>query len=61
MQVAQSEELRRRWGNKSCPHRYFEQEYYLGTPTGQYACTVCGKTSPYGDRAKNKPGHSPGN
>jgi hypothetical protein len=61
MQVAQSENLRRYWGNKSCSHPTFEKEYFLGDPTGQYACTVCGMTSWHGDRAKNKPGRSPGN
>ena len=45
MQVTQSEELRRRWGGKVCLHPRFEKEYFLGTPVGQYACVVCGKTS----------------
>jgi hypothetical protein len=61
MQVADLDNLGRRRDNKGCAHRTFEKEYYLDTPTGQYACTLCGQTSWHGDRAKNKPGLSPGN
>ena len=51
MQVTDSENLRRTWGNKSCAHRIVEKEYFLDTPTGQHACSMCGKTFWQGDEA----------
>ena len=29
---------------ENCPHSY-EKEYYLGTHTGDYICSKCGKES----------------
>jgi hypothetical protein len=61
MQVADSENLRKQWGSKSCSHRNVEKEHYGEIPTGQYACTVCGRTFWQGDDPSGKQPLSPGN
>jgi hypothetical protein len=61
MQVAKSEDLRRRWGSKGCEHRHIEQEYYLDAPTGQYACVVCGRAFWTGDAITGRRPRAPGN
>lgn len=46
MQMNKSQELREAWqkkGNPPCEHNNTEQEHYLGTGTGEYVCTQCGK------------------
>lgn len=46
MQTSESKALRKRWeeeGNKICEHPHITKEYYLGTHTMDYVCTVCGK------------------
>jgi hypothetical protein len=39
--------IRDRWeaaGSQSCEHQDVEKEYYLGSQTGDFVCTRCGKT-----------------
>lgn len=52
MQVADSDTLRKTWGNKVCEHREVEREFYLETPTGQFVCAACGKTFWSGDEGR---------
>lgn len=42
MEMEQASALRIEWGNKHCEHTNLEKEFYLGSPTGDYACTKCG-------------------
>lgn len=45
MQMEKAEELRKKWGNKPCDHPDpLEKEYYLGTATGDYICSICGRS-----------------
>lgn len=44
MQMDKIKELRKEWGDKPCDHPGVEKEYYLGTQTGDYVCTQCGRT-----------------
>jgi hypothetical protein len=34
-------------GDGACAHPAFEPEYYLGTPTSDYVCTLCGRSFSY--------------
>jgi hypothetical protein len=34
-------------GDDACAHPAFEPEIYLGTPTSEYVCTLCGKSFSY--------------
>ncbi len=43
MQYYEAEELRKEWQGKPCNHENVEKEYHLGSHTGDYVCTVCGK------------------
>ncbi|MGE7954821.1 hypothetical protein [Lysinibacillus xylanilyticus] len=43
MQLEEARDLRERWGEKLCNHPDLTKEYYLGTQTGDYVCTTCGK------------------
>lgn len=44
MQYEKAKDLRR-WNNgKLCSHDEIDKEYYLGSQTGDYVCTSCGKT-----------------
>lgn len=45
MQMEDAKELREKWGNKPCNHPILDKEYYLGTQTGDYICTQCGKSA----------------
>lgn len=45
MQSEEAAKLRQQWqanGNAPCEHPKTEKEYYLGTATGDRACTTCG-------------------
>jgi hypothetical protein len=43
MQLSEAMKLREKWGDKPCDHPHLEKEYHLGSDTGDYACTQCGK------------------
>lgn len=43
MQIKKAEELREKWGNKPCDHPSLEKEHALGSATGDYVCTQCGR------------------
>jgi hypothetical protein len=43
MEMSEAYRRQREWGEKSCGHPCVEREYYLGSHTGDYVCTVCGK------------------
>lgn len=43
MQMKEAAESRERWGGKPCDHPNLDKEYELGTATGDYVCTTCGK------------------
>ncbi|WP_276735047.1 hypothetical protein [Bacillus sp. (in: firmicutes)] len=46
MQMSEASELRIAWkekGNPPCDHpNRPDKEYYLGTSTGDYVCSICG-------------------
>jgi hypothetical protein len=42
MRREKANKLAKDWANKHCVHPFSEAEYYLGKPTGQNVCTVCG-------------------
>jgi len=42
MQTDKAKQLREDWGDKPCDHPSIVKEYYLGTHTMDYVCTVCG-------------------
>ena len=44
MQMDKAIELRKAWGNKPCSHPNFDKEYHLGSDTGDYVCTSCGRS-----------------
>lgn len=44
MQLEKAVELREKWGDKPCDHPELDKEYHLGTATGDYACTQCGRS-----------------
>ena len=44
MQFDDAQRLSRNHKNKNCTHENIEKEYYLGSQTGDYVCTSCGKT-----------------
>lgn len=44
MQASQAEKLHRGWGDKPCNHTSLAKEYELGSATGDYVCTQCGKS-----------------
>lgn len=35
--------IARDWANRICIHPYKEDEYYLGQPTNNKVCVVCGQ------------------
>lgn len=43
MQIDKAIKLRSKWGDKPCSHPKFAVEYYLGSQTGDYICTTCGR------------------
>lgn len=43
MQMLAAAKLRQAWGDKPCEHPHIEQEYHLGSNTGEYVCTQCGE------------------
>lgn len=43
MQHEEGMRLRKQWGSKPCNHPDIASEFYLGTRTGEYLCTTCGK------------------
>lgn len=45
MQFEDAQRLREEWGNNPCSHPTISKEYMLGTGTGDYVCTTCGRTS----------------
>lgn len=42
MQLSEAMKLQEAWGDKPCDHPSWEREYYLGSHTGDDACTQCG-------------------
>lgn len=44
MQAKTARRLREAWGDKPCNHPNLEKEYELGSDTGDYVCTSCGKS-----------------
>lgn len=44
MQMKEVRELRKRWAGKPCDHPNLDKEYDLGSDTGDYVCTTCGRT-----------------
>jgi hypothetical protein len=46
MQSDDARQLREEWarkGNSPCDHPELDKEYYLGSGTGDYVCTTCGR------------------
>jgi len=41
--TAMKKQKRLEWGDKPCDHPNRVQEHYLGSGTGDYACTQCGR------------------
>lgn len=46
MQHSDAKRLEEKWAGKPCKHSDIEKEYYLGTQTGDYVCSNCGRTGP---------------
>ncbi len=46
MQSRDANRLRKLSDTKSCEHPSLEKEYNLSSDTGDYACTICGKSMP---------------
>lgn len=44
MKMSEAAELREMYRGMPCEHQNLEKEYHLGTATGDYVCTTCGKT-----------------
>ena len=42
MQSKDAQKRSKAWGNKPCSHSNLEEEYYLGSRTGDLVCTTCG-------------------
>lgn len=52
MQASESMALMKAWeqkGNPPCDHPKIEKEYYLGSSTGDFVCTTCGRQAPKHD------------
>lgn len=45
MQMDEASERRKEWGDKPCDHPQVVKEYFLGTNTGDFVCTQCGKSA----------------
>ncbi len=45
-------ELQAAWGDAPCDHPAFAREYDQGERTGRYACTQCGATFGFRERAE---------
>lgn len=43
MQFNDADKLRESKNGSGCKHTRIEKEYYLGTHTGDYVCSSCGK------------------
>lgn len=43
MQLSEAKKIRKAWGKKPCNHPNTEKEYFLGSATGDYVCTSCGR------------------
>lgn len=43
MQYDRAKDISDNWGNKPCDHPNIEKEYYLGSQTGDFICSQCGK------------------
>ena len=52
MQRKKADELKAQWGTQSCDHPAFAREYDKGERTGRYACTQCGATFTFRERAE---------
>lgn len=48
MQLKEAQKIRKQWGDKPCTleNHSLEKEYYLGSDTGDYVCTICGRSFP---------------
>lgn len=49
MQAEEEKALRQAWikkGSPLCDHSKLAREYYLGSNTGDYVCTICGEVNP---------------
>ena len=46
IQIDDAKKLREQWNGSDCPHDKLEKEYYLGSATGDFVCSVCGETGP---------------
>ena len=54
MQMLEASALNKAWGEKPCEHPTLEKEYHLGSATGDYACTACGKSQSGNDWNEQK-------
>lgn len=43
IQLKEADKLEKAWKGGKCSHAW-EKEYYLGTNTGDYRCSICGAT-----------------
>jgi hypothetical protein len=43
MQMKEAYRRQREWGERACTHPGVEREFYLGSHTGDYVCSVCGR------------------
>ena len=53
--AAMKAQKRNEWGDKPCDHPNVIQEHYLGSGTGDYACTVCGRDIVFDKEGNRKP------
>lgn len=44
MQMKEAIELRKLWSGRTCDHPDLDKEYDLGSATGDYVCTTCGRS-----------------
>lgn len=46
MQFEEIQRIREEWGDKPCDHPSIDNEYILGSQTGDYVCIQCGISHP---------------
>lgn len=46
MQIHESVELQKKWGDKPCDHPSIDREYFYAVPTGDLVCRQCGMDGP---------------
>jgi hypothetical protein len=52
MKQKKAQELRAAWGDAPCEHPQLAKLYDKGEPTGAFACTQCGRTFTFREKAE---------